>query len=109
MDVVQKIKQIFRVWKPEVLLPPPVLQYDDEWSGQRNFNMILMRRITVQGFICTDHMADEGEASKKELADLAVSGKIVFSEDIREGLENYVSTVRLLMTGGNHGKLMLKL
>jgi hypothetical protein len=35
-----------------------ISEYDDAWSGQKNFNMILMRRITVQGFICVDHMGD---------------------------------------------------
>jgi hypothetical protein len=26
-----------------------ISEYDDKWAGQRNWNMILMRRITVQG------------------------------------------------------------
>jgi NADPH-dependent curcumin reductase CurA len=29
--------------------------------------------------------------------------------DIREGIENYVSTVNELFSGGNKGKLLLKL
>ena len=42
------------------------------------------------------------------MGSLAASGKIKYVEDIREGLENYPSTVRLLMSGGNNGKLILK-
>jgi len=85
-----------------------ISEYDDNWSGQKNFNMILMRRICVQGFICTDHV-DELNQARTELAQLAAEGKVKYKEDIREGLENYPSTVRLLMSGSNTGKLMLKL
>jgi len=84
-----------------------ISEYDDNWSGQKNFNMILMRRICVQGFICTDHV-DELNQVRTELAQLASEGKIQYKEDIREGLENYPSTLRLLMTGSNTGKLILK-
>ena len=42
------------------------------------------------------------------MGSLAARGKIKYVEDIREGLENYPSTVRLLMSGGNNGKLILK-
>lgn len=85
-----------------------ISEYDDNWSGQKNFNMILMRRICVQGFICTDHVQELNQA-RTELAQLAAEGKIKYKEDIREGLENYPSTVRLLMSGSNTGKLLLKL
>ena len=85
-----------------------ISEYDDAWSGQKNFNMILMRRINVQGFICTDHLAELGEA-KAEIEALVKEGKVKYTEDIREGLESYPSMVRLLMSGGNTGKLLLKL
>lgn len=85
-----------------------ISEYDDNWTGIKNFNMILMRRLTVQGFICTDHMDELGEA-KTELMELVKEGKIVFNEDVREGLENYVDVVNLLFTGGNTGKLILKI
>ena len=54
-------------------------------------------------------MADELEPAKKELAELTKAGKIKCAEDVRSGLESYPSTVRLLMSGGNTGKLLLKL
>lgn len=84
-----------------------ISEYDDNWSGQKNWNMILMRRISIQGFICTDHI-DELAASTAELAGLVHEGKLKYTEDIREGLETYPSTVNLLMTGANTGKLILK-
>mmetsp|Transcript_4367 Transcript_4367/g.6472 ORF Transcript_4367/g.6472 Transcript_4367/m.6472 type:complete len:341 (+) Transcript_4367:139-1161(+) len=85
-----------------------ISEYDDNWSGQKNFNMILMKRICVQGFISSDHMAELDDA-RAELAQLAVEKKIKYKEDIQEGLENYPTILRMLMSGSNKGKLILKL
>jgi NADPH:quinone reductase len=78
-------------------------------TGPRNYDMILMRRLTVQGFICLDHLSTipEGVA---EIGKLLSEGKIKLKEDIREGtVDDYVKTVRNLFNGGNNGKLILKL
>ncbi len=85
-----------------------ISEYDDKWTGQTQWNMILMRRLTVTGFICVDHMNEFAEATA-ELGQLVKEGRIKYSEDIREGLENYIRTVKLLMCGANDGKLILKL
>jgi len=53
-------------------------------------------------------MAELAEA-KTELATLVQEGKLFYEEDIREGIERYPSTVRLLLSGGNAGKLILKI
>jgi len=84
-----------------------ISEYDDAWSGQKNWNLILMRRLSVKGFICTDQM-EHLAAAKKDLAALAKAGSIKYAEDVREGLENYPATVRLLFSGENTGKLILK-
>ena len=83
-----------------------ISEYDDNWSGIKNFNMILMRRIKVEGFICLDH-TDELAEARAELVQLKKEGKLVVQEDIREGIENYVDVVNQLFCGGNKGKLML--
>ena len=93
--------------KAKVAVCGSISEYDDKWSGQKNWNMILMRRITVQGFICIDHMDELAEA-KAELATLVGGGKLKYSEDIQEGLANYPATVRMLLSGANTGKLILK-
>lgn len=84
-----------------------ISEYDDAWSGQKNFNMILMRRISVTGFICTDHFGELQEATK-DIASRVTAGKLVYLEDIRDGLESYIDSIRLLSNGGNTGKLMIK-
>ena len=77
--------------------------------GFKNVEMVLMRRLTMQGFICVDHLASVGEAMG-EIADGLSTGKIKCKFDIKEGpLDSYVDTIGLLLTGGNNGKLLLKL
>lgn len=85
-----------------------ISEYDDAWAGQRNWNMILMRRITIKGFICVDHIGEHMAEAKTEIAALVREGKVKYTEDVREGLENYPSVVRLLFAGENTGKLILK-
>lgn len=41
----------------------------------------------------------------KELTNWMIDGKLVFKEDIREGLENAPSALLDLFNGGNTGKL----
>mmetsp|Transcript_32053 Transcript_32053/g.75178 ORF Transcript_32053/g.75178 Transcript_32053/m.75178 type:complete len:339 (+) Transcript_32053:107-1123(+) len=84
-----------------------ISEYDDKWTGWQNANMILNRRLTVQGFICGDHAALLQEA-KAEIIKLVLDGKVKYAEDIQDGLENYPSVVRMLLSGANKGKLMIK-
>jgi NADPH-dependent curcumin reductase CurA len=78
-------------------------------TGFKNYEMILMRRITMQGFVVVDHLASVGDAFGEIGAGLA-SGAIKWKGDVREGgVKDYVKTVNLLFNGGNDGKLMIKL
>jgi len=84
-----------------------ISEYNDKFVGITNFNMILMRRIQVQGFICMDHM-DEYPECLAELTDLVKQGKLKYREHVDHGLENYVDVLNLLFEGKNTGKLMLR-
>lgn len=45
-----------------------------------------------------------------EVTPLVKEGKIKWKEDIKEvGIEKYVETLNLLFSGGNFGKLMMKI
>lgn len=77
--------------------------------GPKNFEMILMRRLTIQGFICVDHLASVPE-SFAEIGQALKAGQLKQKEDIREvDIESYVETVNNLFTGGNTGKLIIRL
>lgn len=78
-------------------------------KGPANYKMILMRRLKIQGFLCRDHAASKPE-STAEIMEGIKEGKIKFKEDIREApIENYVDVLNLLFTGGNTGKLIMKI
>jgi len=74
-----------------------------------NYQMILMRRLKVQGFIVLDHLADI-PAAFGELIPAFQAGKLTVQEDIREvPVDDYTKIVRELYVGGNTGKLMMKI
>lgn len=85
-----------------------ISEYEDNWVGIKNRNIVLTRKITVQGFICTVHI-NLLDVIKKELGPLIAAGHIKYHEDIREGLENYLCVLRRLSKGENSGKLILKI
>jgi NADPH-dependent curcumin reductase len=84
-----------------------ISEYNDEWTGIRNWNLVLQKRLTVKGFICSDHAEDYG-ASFPELCELEEAGKLRYREDVRPGVENYVDILNLLFRGENKGKLMIQ-
>ncbi|OSZ72845.1 NADP-dependent oxidoreductase [Sphingomonas sp. IBVSS1] len=71
------------------------------------WTMMLMRRLTVRGFIVTDFAPRFGE-SGAALAGWMMSGQLKTRQDIRPGLENAVETVKELYSGGNFGKLLIE-
>ncbi len=74
--------------------------------GPYAFGMILMRRLRVRGFIITDHVQRFAQASI-DLLEWASAGRIKTLEDVREGFENLPETLRQLLRGEKHGKLVL--
>jgi NADPH-dependent curcumin reductase CurA len=80
--------------------PPP---------GPKNIRSILVNRLKVQGFIVFDFTRRYDEALA-QLAQWYREGKLKFREDVREGgIAAYPDVLNLLFTGGNVGKLILKL
>ncbi|HUH04755.1 MAG TPA: NADP-dependent oxidoreductase [Kofleriaceae bacterium] len=78
--------------------PPP---------GPRNFGNILIRRLRVQGFIVLDYMDRFMEMAMK-LGPLIGTGKLAYRVDLAEGLEQAPAALRRLFSGGNTGKLVVK-
>ena len=71
------------------------------------WTMILMRRLTIRGFIVTDFAARFAE-SGAALLGWMMEGKLKTRQDIRPGLENAASAVKDLYSGGNFGKLLVE-
>jgi NADPH-dependent curcumin reductase len=62
----------------------------------------------MEGFLVFDFLPRAGEALA-ELAPLVMQGKLRYREDVREGLESAPSALVDLFTGGNTGKLLVKI
>ncbi len=71
------------------------------------WTMMLMRRLTVRGFIVTDFM-DRFAEGGMALAGWMLEGKLKTRQDIRPGLENAATVVKDLYSGGNFGKLLVE-
>ena len=78
-----------------------------EVPGPKNYPMILMRRLKVQGFIILDYVDRYPEAILA-LSQWLAEGKIKVRQDVTDGLENALETVKKLYTGANNGKLMIR-
>jgi len=71
------------------------------------WTMMLMRRLTVRGFIVTDFAPRFAEGGAAMLGWM-MEGRLKTRQDIRPGLENAATAVKELYTGGNFGKLLVE-
>jgi NADPH-dependent curcumin reductase CurA len=72
-----------------------------------SFAMVLVKRLRVQGFIIMDYMSRYMEAAT-QLGKWKMFGKLKDRETIVEGLERAPDAINMLFTGGNIGKLIVK-
>lgn len=78
--------------------PPP---------GPRNYMQLVIKRARMEGFIIIDYMSRYPEAIA-EMAGWVAEGKIVYEQQVAEGLENAPATLRGLFEGANLGKQLLR-
>ena len=81
----------------------------NDWNepGPKMFRNILMKRLTVKGFLVSDYL-DRYSESLESLSLWMSEGKIQYKVDVVEGIENAPSAVNKLFTGENKGKLIVK-
>ncbi len=77
-------------------------------DGPRNFRAVLAQRLKVQGLIVSDWAVRIPEAIDA-LAGWNADGRLKLREDVRTGgIPAFLDTLNLLYSGGNNGKLVLK-
>jgi NADPH-dependent curcumin reductase CurA len=81
--------------------------YTTENPSMASLGTILVRRLRVQGFIILDYASRFMEAAK-QLGQWKMFGKLKDRETIVEGLEKAPDAINMLFTGGNTGKLIVK-
>jgi hypothetical protein len=69
---------------------------------------VIVKRLRVEGFLVLDYTARFMEAAT-QLGQWKMFGKIKDRETIVEGLEKAPDAINMLFTGGNTGKLIVKI
>lgn len=86
-----------------------IADYDKEVAtpGPSWINVI-KRRLTIQGFTMPDHF-HEVPALLEKLMPYVMAGKVKHRAHLLEGLESAIDGLNLFFSGGNKGKLIVKL
>jgi NADPH-dependent curcumin reductase CurA len=82
--------------------------YSGEQVPLNNMRSILLNRLTVQGFIVTEHM-DLWPQGLAELGALVAGGKLKYRETIAQGLAAAPEALIGLLQGQNFGKQLVRL
>ena len=84
--------------------------YNDTEPGPGIANMIMVvgNRIRIQGFIVTDYAAEMARFHQ-EMGGWVARGQIRSRETVRDGLEAMPQAFRDLFSGGNIGKMLVRL
>jgi NADPH-dependent curcumin reductase CurA len=69
---------------------------------------MIKKRLTVQGYAMPDHFGEIPQLLEK-LSPYVMQGKIKHRTHVLEGLESAIGGLNLFFTGGNKGKLIVKL
>lgn len=87
-----------------------IAAYNDRGAayGLRNTFALITRRARMEGFLLLDHL-DRFPEAQGELLGWILEGKLRHAEHVVEGLENAPDALNLLFTGGNTGKVIVRL
>jgi NADPH-dependent curcumin reductase CurA len=77
-------------------------------SGPRNLRLAVRKRLTLQGFIVSDHL-DRQAQFYNDMGAWIAAGKIKWQETIIAGIENAPEAFIGLFKGDNVGKMLVKL
>ena len=82
--------------------------YNDGQPTQlRYLAKVIGARLKVQGFIVSDYM-DQAERFYADMAEMLKAGKLVREETVHDGLAAMPAAFMGLFTGGNTGKMLVK-
>jgi NADPH-dependent curcumin reductase CurA len=81
--------------------------YTREGSGPSNLGILIVKRLKIEGFLVLDYASRFMEAAT-QLGKWKMMGKLKDRQTMVEGIENAPEAINMLFTGGNTGKLMVK-
>jgi len=79
----------------------------EPWSGPANYGLILMRCLTIRGFLVSDYFGrlDEGQ---RVVGGWLAEGRLKYRLDIVDGLDHAPTAIDRLFDGKNSGKLLVQ-
>jgi hypothetical protein len=83
--------------------------YNEAVPGPNNLFFVVGKKLTMRGFIVSDH-AHREPAFRRHVAPLLASGRLTFAETHREGIEAAYDAFLDVLRGGKHtGKMVVDL
>lgn len=80
----------------------------DDLPGVKNTFNLIIKRARMEGFLVLDYAKRFAEA-QADLVSWVLEGKIAYKVHVVEGLEESTNALNLLFTGGNSGKVIVKI
>ncbi len=96
--------------KGRVVCCGAISAYNDRENspGLKNYFALITKRARMEGFLVLDYVERFGEA-QAEMLGWVLEGKVKHKVHVVEGLEEAPNALNLLFTGGNTGKVIVKL
>lgn len=82
----------------------------DAMYGIKNYFALLLRRATMEGFVVFDFLGGAEQAKcERQLLQWYRDGKLRYRAHVVPGIENAFKSLGLLFSGGNRGKLIVRI
>lgn len=93
-----------------VIICGAISQYNDmdAVTGPSMYLRLAERQAKMEGFAYF-HFADSIPTAAAALSDLLADGKLTMPEEVMDGIEHYPEALQFMFSGGNLGKLMVKI
>ena len=95
--------------KARVVLCGAISTYADDGKpvGPGNYRNLIVKRARMEGFLVLDYLDRFGEG-QADMFTWVLEGKVKHAVHVVEGLERALDALNLLFTGGNTGKVIVK-